>query len=919
MAAPGPNGSRWMPVALCLVLVVSALYGAVALSPSSTAPSSGSSTPSQGFTPATIGLGSGATGAACSGVLTCSVSMSTTQYSVFVLGVVTYSTTAPSAEAVHGQTLSLLESSVGAVNGPSIRIYGFVYTGSTGSLTAYVNYTAAAYYTIEVADFTNAVVTPTYTSGLGTGSGFSTSASCSVTPTVSGEMLFGEFGVAGVSETTMTPGTGQTQLNLEKTTSTLASGEDQYVLDTSSGAYAMTNTLATGGAWRSACVGILPASAPTAPTALAAASETATTVSLTWTDTANQVPYLTAGEVYQAAYSGSACGAFTAVLAAVSPYDAGTVTGLTSGNAYCFEVTVSNTTGASPDSAVLSDVVTQAVPQAPTGLTVTAQPSTTTVLNIAWTLGLANPAIANQTLVRRATSTCSGAGVYSNIADGTATFTQVTGLTAGTNYWFSIAEWNSVGIGPYSACVEGTTFSTPGAPTGLSTTGATTSSVSLAWAQPSGLTVVNDTIQVGTTCGTWTSYISTGGAASAYTVPSLNPSTTYCFGVAAWSGGAESALSATLSVTTLTGTPAAPLLFVASGATATTVTFSWTDPTPSTGTLVNTTLYWGATCGAVVQGVGGGPGTWSHSLSLASTPTSGTVTGLAASTAYCFGIALWTVGGQGPQNTTTAMTGNVAPSAPTDLTYVSASRTAVSLSWINPAAPPAVVNITAAYGTTAACGGTLTYVSVGVAQTLTVNGLTSATTYYWEVEAWSSGGVSAWSSCVTGATQSATPPAPYDLAAQSITSSSTYILWVNPSGYMLTDNKVYVSNPGGSCGTWATGYPVDLGEVTSSYELTGLTPSSTYCIEVTAIDAESPPSAPLYVTTKAATTTPAPPSMGETLIMIGVPIFLVAALLLLVAVRRHRRDRGAQDQERPPTTADGLEQPFRESAARGGR
>ncbi len=167
--------------------------------------------------------------------------------------------------------------------------------------------------------------------------------------------------------------------------------------------------------------------------------------------------------------------------------------------------------------------------------------------------------------------------------------------------------------------------------------------------------------------------------------------------------------------------------------------------------------------------------------------------------------------------------------------------------------------------------------------------------------------MSAWSACVTGATQGATPPAPYDLSAVQVGQTFIYIAWTNPSGYSLTNNIVYVSAPGGPCGpAWAT--TINLGEVTSSENITGLIAGQTYFIEVTAVDAQSPYSAPLYVTTSG---TPAPNALWGVgpLLVVLVGIGAVAALVLVVVIERRRRSPPRQS-ICPPSSPDPRTQPL---------
>ena len=306
----------------------------------------------------TIGINPGYGGEACNAATTCSTNtIAVAAWSVLLIAVTIYSTTAPSAVAVHGYTPTDLAAT--PATAPLSQIWGMVIT-TAATVRPYVNFTAATYYDVEFTDFTNTVVTATYYSGVGTtasGPPPSTSATCAVTTTAANEQIFDAVGVRTTAEATITPTSPEAQLEMEATTTDVVTQETQDGATAATGVYTSTATLSTGAFWQTDCVGLLPASVPAAPTGLAAGTVTTTTIPLTWMDTASQVSTLTAGEVWQATWSGS-CGTYSAVFAASSPYDAATITGLTAGSAYCFEVTVSNSTGPSADSVALTDVTT---------------------------------------------------------------------------------------------------------------------------------------------------------------------------------------------------------------------------------------------------------------------------------------------------------------------------------------------------------------------------------------------------------------------------------------------------------------------------------------------------------------------------------------------------------------------------------
>ena len=139
----------------------------------------------------------------------------------------------------------------------------------------------------------------------------------------------------------------------------------------------------------------------------------------------------------------------------------------------------------------------------------------------------------------------------------TTTGAQVTGLTNGTAYTFTVAATNAIGTGGDSAASAPVTpraaAGAPGAPTGV-TGRAGNGSVALSWTAPgddggAAITGYRVTPYVGTTAQT---AIDTGSTATSTTVPGLQNGTAYTFKVAATNSagtGADSAASAPVTPT----------------------------------------------------------------------------------------------------------------------------------------------------------------------------------------------------------------------------------------------------------------------------------------------------------------------------------------------------------------------------------
>jgi chitinase len=128
----------------------------------------------------------------------------------------------------------------------------------------------------------------------------------------------------------------------------------------------------------------------------------------------------------------------------------------------------------------------------------------------------------------------------------TGTTATITGLAASTTYSFTVIAVNSAGDSPASSAVSATTSgggtTAPAAPTGLTVTGTTSSSVSLSWTAPSGTVtgynVDENGSQVASVTGTTA------------TITGLAASTTYSFTVIAVNSAGDSPASSAVSATT---------------------------------------------------------------------------------------------------------------------------------------------------------------------------------------------------------------------------------------------------------------------------------------------------------------------------------------------------------------------------------
>ncbi len=228
-----------------------------------------------------------------------------------------------------------------------------------------------------------------------------------------------------------------------------------------------SNSVGTGLA-SAASSPVTPATVPGVPTAVLASLGNAE-VSIRWTaPTDNGGAAITGYTVTTVEDHSKTC-------TAVAPATTCTVTGLTNGTAYIFTVTATNDVGTGQASDASDAVTPVTVPAAPSAVYAVADNATAMVH---WTA----PASDGGAPISSYTVTSSPGGKVCT-AGALAFSCDVTGLTNGTAYSFSVTATNRMGEGPAStasAVVTPGLPGTPGTPVGVAGDGV----VSLSWTQP---------------------------------------------------------------------------------------------------------------------------------------------------------------------------------------------------------------------------------------------------------------------------------------------------------------------------------------------------------------------------------------------------------------------------------------------------
>ena len=267
-------------------------------------------------------------------------------------------------------------------------------------------------------------------------------------------------------------------------------------------------------------------------------------VSLVWT-----APVSNGGAAitdYRVQYSSNGGTSWTRFSDGTSTATSATVTGLTNGTAYVFQVRAVNAAGlgAFGQAAAVTPRTTAA---APTGMIGTAGD---TQVSLVWTAPVSD---GGATITDyRVQYSSNGGTTWTRFADGTSTATSatVTGLTNGTAYMFQVRAVNAAGLGAFGQSAAVTPLPLAAAPTRL-TGRAGDGSVALAWTAPAntgGLPIVNYVVQYSTNysgnvnTASWTK--TTSGSNQSRVTVAVPRGITYVFRVAAVTAGGEGALSA---------------------------------------------------------------------------------------------------------------------------------------------------------------------------------------------------------------------------------------------------------------------------------------------------------------------------------------------------------------------------------------
>ncbi|WP_421811668.1 fibronectin type III domain-containing protein [Flagellimonas sp.] len=542
--------------------------------------------------------------------------------------------------------------------------------------------------------------------------------------------------------------------------------------------------------------------APGAVTDLASSNTTSTGTELSWSASTDNVG-VTNYEVFQDGASIGNTGTSTTF----------NVTGLTAGTSYDFTVFAEDAAG---NVSAVSNTETVNTPSAadtevPGAVTDLASSNTTsTGTELSWSASTDNVGVTNYEVFQ------DGASIGNT---GTSTTFNVTGLTAGTSYDFTVFAEDAAGN--VSAVSNTETVNTPSAAdteapsavTDLASSNTTSTGTELSWsASTDNVGVTNyEVFQDGASIGNT-------GTSTTFNVTGLTAGTSYDFTVFAEdAAGNVSAVSNTETVNTPsaadTEAPSAVTDLASSNTTSTGTELSWSASTDNVGVTNYEVFQDGASIGNT------------------GTSTTFNVTGLTAGTSYDFTVFAEDAAGNvsAVSNTETVNTPSAAdteaPSAVTDLASSNTTSTGTELSWSASTDNVGVTNYEV-FQDGASIGNT------GTSTTFNVTGLTAGTSYDFTVFAEdAAGNVSAVSNTETVNTPSAAdtevPGAVTDLASSNTTSTGTELSWsASTDNVGVTNYEVF--QDGASIGNTGT---------STTFNVTGLTAGTSYDFTVFAEDA----------------------------------------------------------------------------------
>ncbi len=620
---------------------------------------------------------------------------------------------------------------------------------------------------------------------------------------------------------------------------------DNTVQGSGSYTYRVRAILATGAAttYSGEVTVTTPATPPTTPTGLGAATLSTSAIRLTWTN-----PGAGTATDFLLERGASSGGPFAQV--AIVPYsrtptyDDG---GLAGGTPYCYRVRARGPGGTSDYSNVACATTTALAPVppvTPSGLAVSSV--STSQLQVFWQDANVVPVTFE---VSRATSV---GGTYQVIqADfGQKIYTD-NNLPANTPYCYKVRAKNSAGLySGYSNEACGTTKApaptAPATPARLSVNAVSSSQVNLQWADLSDNETGFQIERAPNSSGTFTKIADLGANATTYSDNGLSGSTAYCYRVRAVNGVGPSGYTDTQCATTPASPAGVPQNLAAVAASTTQINLSWSGVSGASGYQLERSP--------------NGNDNWTKIADPAGNATTYSDLNLTPNTRYFYRLRALNAAGApgGYANTADATTPDSPPAAPARLVITSVTYNQIGLQWAAGSANQSGFQLERSPD-----GSTWTKLAdiAGNATTYTDNTVQPQTRYFYRLRAVNGAGASGYSGVVDATTPAGPPASPQNLMATAVSTTQINLSW---AAIATATNVLVERSPNGNDGwTQLTSLPGDA----TSYSDQGRTPNTRYyyriratnasgtgpySIVVNAITPDAPPAAPARLTATAA-------------------------------------------------------------------